>query len=405
MNSTLAHPAMKLLRSLSDAAMASELELTTSDMFKVINVALESMQATGMDSVLTWLLLFDTKLFLSAILEFDVTLFNKLFDENEETHNSTVISLVVLEDIHERLLRMQANALNDAMFPDSINIDIFSISVLLEMTDKDFEILVLHYFNYETIKYRFQKEMTVVHKFFEAKHIPKLLRLLEKRPHHGNFSLVWSEVDGEQAEIVQNFIWSHYLNDSLVRNSSHWLSVRTLSQLAVVRGIAQRIRNDLESGDRVLCETELKGLFNFFMFKELGYNFNRKKNPIGGFEIILSLQDKLAISAILMLSKYRSISQELNCIIFHDIRPIYESLEESFRRDFITAAFRNANVTLSKYYLEKFLSDWHKPKDDKVEVIPEHVVLLKEAYSRLGPGFRDNPEFLEFQDFVTSDTN
>jgi hypothetical protein len=59
-------------------------------------------------------------------------------------------------------------------------------------------------------------------------------------------------------------------------------------------------------------------------------------------------------------------------------------------------------LTLSKYFLDKFLSDWHEPKKDQnvFEVIPENVVILKEAYSKFGPGFRDNSEFLEFQQLV-----
>jgi hypothetical protein len=193
------HPVVKLLRKKRNASFFSNMELTSTDIHEVLRVAFINMKCTQNIAEVVWILLHETKLFLEAIIEFDLTLFNKFFDVQVETHNSPVISLEVLVCIHG-FLRYK---FPDIYFDDSIadknkKYDIFSISVFLEMTDEDFDRMIWKYFNPNNLEDRFNDELILYDRFFESKHVPKLLRMLENCTNHTAFNQVWFEFEEEQ---------------------------------------------------------------------------------------------------------------------------------------------------------------------------------------------------------------
>jgi hypothetical protein len=296
---------------------------------------------------------------LTAILKFDASLMNTLFDPSSATPASNKVSRTSFENI-DKILLNSGNTSN--------KLDIYSLAAIFDTTEEDFDYILNNYFHPKlSSNQRFRKVIGIFERFFKPDKIPKLVAMV-KNSYQPQFSaLAWKHVDEKHIHVFADFIW-----DRLSRNIpfEDW-PIYQKFHLKVALNIFNRCL--LISQTSELCEIFFRSAKCFF-FHSVTYHLLENDPDIGK---IFQIKQRLCIKIA------SGLSEDIKDSILLALGNIYQKSEEKYRLKLIQVLLNNSNLQ-QKSTVEMLLG-WIPNID--YGILPEHVKLLSKTHRQIGSAF------------------
>jgi hypothetical protein len=343
---------------------------------KHINVAREEV-----DTALTWFVNYQFEKFMESILRYDVSMLNKLFDpSNTEAQNSNVISKAVFDDIADRIYKRTKEELKRGIR----QCDVYSLVVIVETSDDDFESILAEKFTWKNNKLILQGDVSLFKSHFKSSKIPRLLKLLENCYTSCLFEqYIWPLFDKEHLEIVTDFVWRMLFDTQRIADRCIGFTVSNAAQLELAKEIARR---------SVLKKSETKrGLvFKCLLFQEFDKSFLASdESVLEEIRKLIKIHQEVALLGINEI--FGGELTEKNRVLINILGKVVKSSDSSFRDKVIDIMFKIPGFVSTYQGLVSFFIEF-TPSELKMQ----QFQMLKIAASKLGDRIRENSHVKRF---------
>jgi hypothetical protein len=261
-----------------------------------------------------------------------ISLLNQLFAPlNKDSHTSAVISKTVFDNIADRMTKTTEGKIKRG----KSKYDIYSMAVILEVSETDFQAILRELFTYSRRNSRFQSEFEIIRRNFKPKHIPRLLKMLKECYTVNVFLLIWAILDEVHFEMVTEFIWTGLFDVRRAWYRSERLRVRNAIQLRVVKEICRRC--ELKVIEMAKAESKV---FKCLFFTDYDKQFSESNEQVRAeIKKISEIQRKVAFSGMVELSRDGPLTY--NEALEGAVSYIIKCSSRCYRNEMINIAFNN----------------------------------------------------------------